>query len=107
MGFSRAGPLGGVHRLRYGLKVVVMGMRAPTPEGVAHARASVGGLAGRGVTVISGLAAAGDRRAGLLLSQFWPGGSASTALKTAGATCVAVVVLGVPSNTDHGANALT
>ena len=46
-----------------GLRVAVVGTRTPTPEGVAHARAIAGGLAERGVTVVSGLAAGIDTAA--------------------------------------------
>ncbi|MFE3270820.1 DNA-processing protein DprA [Streptomyces sp. NPDC059215] len=42
------------------LRVAVVGTRNPTPEGIAHARAISGGLAERGVTVVSGLAAGID-----------------------------------------------
>lgn len=42
------------------LRVAVVGTRNPTPEGIAHARAIAGGLAERGVTVVSGLAAGID-----------------------------------------------
>ena len=45
------------------LRVAVVGTRKPTPEGVAHARAIAGGLAERGVTVVSGLAAGIDAAA--------------------------------------------
>ncbi|TXS36977.1 DNA-processing protein DprA [Streptomyces sp. OR43] len=45
------------------LRVAVVGTRTPTPEGVAHARAIAGGLAERGVTVVSGLAAGIDTAA--------------------------------------------
>ncbi|MGI5427415.1 DNA-processing protein DprA [Streptomyces sp. CA-179760] len=45
------------------LRVAVVGTRAPTPEGIAHARALAGGLAERGVTVVSGLAAGIDTAA--------------------------------------------
>ncbi|MFF7330405.1 DNA-processing protein DprA [Streptomyces sp. NPDC008150] len=45
------------------LRVAVVGTRAPSPEGVAHARAIAGGLAERGVTVVSGLAAGIDTAA--------------------------------------------
>ncbi|MFF8725388.1 DNA-processing protein DprA [Streptomyces sp. NPDC015171] len=45
------------------LRVAVVGTRTPTPEGVAHARAVAGGLAERGVTVVSGLAAGIDTAA--------------------------------------------
>ncbi|MFJ4503260.1 DNA-processing protein DprA [Streptomyces sp. NPDC088864] len=45
------------------LRVAVVGTRQPTPEGVAHARAIAGGLAERGVTVVSGLAAGIDTAA--------------------------------------------
>ncbi|MER6570554.1 DNA-processing protein DprA [Streptomyces sp. NPDC001093] len=45
------------------LRVAVVGTRSPTPEGVAHARAIAGGLAERGVTVVSGLAAGIDTAA--------------------------------------------
>ncbi|MFE5601181.1 DNA-processing protein DprA [Streptomyces coelicoflavus] len=44
-------------------RVAVVGTRTPTPEGVAHARAVAGGLAERGVTVVSGLAAGIDTAA--------------------------------------------
>ncbi|MBZ9639532.1 DNA-processing protein DprA [Streptomyces sp. PSKA30] len=44
-------------------RVAVVGTRTPTPEGVAHARAIAGGLAERGVTVVSGLAAGIDTAA--------------------------------------------
>ncbi|MEU2717575.1 DNA-processing protein DprA [Streptomyces sp. NPDC007205] len=42
------------------LRVAVVGTRTPTPEGVAHARTIADGLAERGVTVVSGLAAGID-----------------------------------------------
>jgi DNA processing protein len=45
------------------LRVAVVGTRTPTPEGVARARAIAGGLAERGVTVVSGLAAGIDTAA--------------------------------------------
>ncbi|WP_225101543.1 DNA-processing protein DprA [Streptomyces sp. CoH27] len=45
------------------LRVAVVGTRTPTKEGVAHARAIAGGLAERGVTVVSGLAAGIDTAA--------------------------------------------
>lgn len=45
------------------LRVAVVGTRTPTPQGVAHARAIAGGLAERGVTVVSGLAAGIDTAA--------------------------------------------
>ncbi|MGW3634014.1 DNA-processing protein DprA [Streptomyces sp. NPDC005122] len=45
------------------LRVAVVGTRTPTPEGIAHARAIAGGLAERGVTVVSGLAAGIDAAA--------------------------------------------
>ncbi|MYS46410.1 DNA-processing protein DprA [Streptomyces sp. SID5998] len=45
------------------LRVAVVGTRRPTPEGVAHARAVASGLAERGVTVVSGLAAGIDTAA--------------------------------------------
>ncbi|MEU6539738.1 DNA-processing protein DprA [Streptomyces sp. NPDC047000] len=45
------------------LRVAVVGTRHPTPEGIAHARAIAGGLAERGVTVVSGLAAGIDTAA--------------------------------------------
>ncbi|MFJ8432070.1 DNA-processing protein DprA [Kitasatospora sp. NPDC094019] len=45
------------------LRVAVVGTRHPSPEGVAHARAIAGGLARRGVTVVSGLAAGIDTAA--------------------------------------------
>lgn len=45
------------------LRVAVVGTRTPTPEGVSHARAIAGGLAERGVTVVSGLAAGIDAAA--------------------------------------------
>ncbi|MFE9925419.1 DNA-processing protein DprA [Streptomyces sp. NPDC005774] len=45
------------------LRVAVVGTRTPTPEGIAHARAIAGGLAERGVTVVSGLAAGIDTAA--------------------------------------------
>ncbi|MFD8521883.1 DNA-processing protein DprA [Streptomyces capillispiralis] len=45
------------------LRVAVVGTRTPTPEGLAHARAIAGGLAERGVTVVSGLAAGIDTAA--------------------------------------------
>ncbi|MFJ3927804.1 DNA-processing protein DprA [Streptomyces sp. NPDC090022] len=45
------------------LRVAVVGTRTPTPEGTAHARAIAGGLAERGVTVVSGLAAGIDTAA--------------------------------------------
>jgi DNA processing protein len=45
------------------LRVAVVGTRHPSPEGVAHARAIAGGLAERGVTVVSGLAAGIDTAA--------------------------------------------
>lgn len=45
------------------LRVAVVGTRTPTPEGVTHARAIAGGLAERGVTVVSGLAAGIDTAA--------------------------------------------
>ncbi|MCT9083119.1 DNA-protecting protein DprA [Streptomyces fulvoviolaceus] len=45
------------------LRVAVVGTRTPTPECVAHARAIAGGLAERGVTVVSGLAARVDTAA--------------------------------------------
>ncbi|MFF8034814.1 MULTISPECIES: DNA-processing protein DprA [unclassified Streptomyces] len=45
------------------LRVAVVGTRTPTPEGLAHARAISGGLAERGVTVVSGLAAGIDTAA--------------------------------------------
>ncbi|MGW7527794.1 DNA-processing protein DprA [Streptomyces sp. NPDC054783] len=45
------------------LRVAVVGTRTPTPEGVAHARTIAGGLAERGVTVVSGLAAGIDTAA--------------------------------------------
>ncbi|MBK3564483.1 DNA-processing protein DprA [Streptomyces sp. MBT62] len=45
------------------LRVAVVGTRNPTPEGVAHAYAISGGLAERGVTVVSGLAAGIDTAA--------------------------------------------
>ncbi|WP_033310099.1 DNA-processing protein DprA [Streptomyces iakyrus] len=45
------------------LRVAVVGTRAPSPEGIAHARAIAGGLAERGVTVVSGLAAGIDTAA--------------------------------------------
>ncbi|MFD5266555.1 DNA-processing protein DprA [Streptomyces sp. NPDC058335] len=44
-------------------RVAVVGTRTPTPQGVAHARAIAGGLAERGVTVVSGLAAGIDTAA--------------------------------------------
>ena len=49
--------------LKDDLRVAVVGTRNPTPEGVAHARAIAGGLAERGVTVVSGLAAGIDTTA--------------------------------------------
>lgn len=45
------------------LRVAVVGTRTPSPDGVAHARAIAGGLAERGVTVVSGLAAGIDTAA--------------------------------------------
>ncbi|MFJ9802842.1 DNA-processing protein DprA [Streptomyces wuyuanensis] len=45
------------------LRVAVVGTRRPTPEGISHARAIAGGLAERGVTVVSGLAAGIDTAA--------------------------------------------
>ncbi|MFI6587644.1 DNA-processing protein DprA [Embleya sp. NPDC050493] len=45
------------------LRVAVVGTRTPTPEGVDHAGAIAGGLAERGVTVVSGLAAGVDTAA--------------------------------------------
>jgi DNA processing protein len=45
------------------LRVAVVGTRNPTPEGVSHARAIAGGLAERGVSVVSGLAAGIDTAA--------------------------------------------
>lgn len=45
------------------LRVAVVGTRRPTPEGIAHAQAIAGGLAERGVTVVSGLAAGIDTAA--------------------------------------------
>lgn len=45
------------------LRVAVVGTRTPSPEGIAHARAIAGGLAERGVTVVSGLAAGIDTAA--------------------------------------------
>jgi DNA processing protein len=45
------------------LRVAVVGTRTPTPEGVAQACAIAGGLAERGVTVVSGLAAGIDTAA--------------------------------------------
>ncbi|WP_344053634.1 DNA-processing protein DprA [Streptomyces thermoalcalitolerans] len=45
------------------LRVAVVGTRNPTPEGIARARAVAGGLAERGVTVVSGLAAGIDTAA--------------------------------------------
>ncbi|MGW5215410.1 DNA-processing protein DprA [Streptomyces sp. NPDC004051] len=45
------------------LRVAVVGTRTPTQEGIAHARAIAGGLAERGVTVVSGLAAGIDTAA--------------------------------------------
>ncbi|MET7292474.1 DNA-processing protein DprA [Streptomyces griseoloalbus] len=45
------------------LRVAVVGTRTPTPEGLAHARVIAGGLAERGVTVVSGLAAGIDTAA--------------------------------------------
>lgn len=45
------------------LRVAVVGTRNPTPEGIDHARAIAGGLAERGVTVVSGLAAGIDTAA--------------------------------------------
>ncbi|MEU6284605.1 DNA-processing protein DprA [Streptomyces sp. NPDC047028] len=45
------------------LRVAVVGTRTPTPAGVAHARAVASGLAERGVTVVSGLAAGIDTAA--------------------------------------------
>lgn len=45
------------------LRVAVVGTRKPTPEGIDHARAIAGGLAERGVTVVSGLAAGIDTAA--------------------------------------------
>ncbi len=45
------------------LRVAVVGTRTPTPEGVGHARSIAGGLAERGVTVVSGLAAGIDTAA--------------------------------------------
>ncbi|WP_328915490.1 MULTISPECIES: DNA-processing protein DprA [unclassified Streptomyces] len=45
------------------LRVAVVGTRRPTPEGVGHARAIAGGLAERGITVVSGLAAGIDTAA--------------------------------------------
>ncbi|MGW6455599.1 DNA-processing protein DprA [Streptomyces sp. NPDC055078] len=45
------------------LRVAVVGTRTPTPEGINHARAIAGGLAERGVTVVSGLAAGIDTAA--------------------------------------------
>lgn len=45
------------------LRVAVVGTRTPSPEGVHHARAIAGGLAERGVTVVSGLAAGIDTAA--------------------------------------------
>ncbi|WP_432058700.1 DNA-processing protein DprA [Streptomyces sp. bgisy022] len=44
-------------------RIAVVGTRTPTPEGLAHARAIAGGLAERGVTVVSGLAAGIDTAA--------------------------------------------
>jgi DNA processing protein len=45
------------------LRVAVVGTRSPSPEGIAHARAIAAGLADRGVTVVSGLAAGIDTAA--------------------------------------------
>ena len=45
------------------LRVAVVGTRRPSPEGVSHARAIAGGLAARGVTVVSGLASGIDTAA--------------------------------------------
>ncbi|MEU6060489.1 DNA-processing protein DprA [Streptomyces sp. NPDC047097] len=45
------------------LRVAVVGTRKPSPEGIAHAHAVAGGLAERGVTVVSGLAAGIDTAA--------------------------------------------
>jgi DNA processing protein len=45
------------------LRVAVVGTRTPSPEGVANARAIAGGLAERGITVVSGLAAGIDTAA--------------------------------------------
>ncbi|GAA4979192.1 hypothetical protein GCM10023205_54570 [Yinghuangia aomiensis] len=45
------------------LRVAVVGTRTPSAQGVAHARAIAGGLAERGVTVVSGLAAGVDTAA--------------------------------------------
>lgn len=44
-------------------RIAVVGTRTPSPDGVAHARAIAGGLAQRGVTVVSGLAAGIDTAA--------------------------------------------
>ncbi|MET7573549.1 DNA-processing protein DprA [Streptomyces sp. NPDC005492] len=49
--------------MRDDLRVAVVGTRTPTPEGIAHTRAIAGGLAERGVTVVSGLAAGIDTTA--------------------------------------------
>ncbi|MFI7298129.1 DNA-processing protein DprA [Streptomyces sp. NPDC050121] len=45
------------------LRVAVVGTRTPTQEGIDHARAIAGGLAERGVTVVSGLAVGIDTAA--------------------------------------------
>jgi len=45
------------------LRVAIVGTRTPSPQGIAHARAIAGGLAERGVTVVSGLAAGIDTAA--------------------------------------------
>ncbi|MFF4344819.1 DNA-processing protein DprA [Kitasatospora sp. NPDC001540] len=44
-------------------RVALVGTREPTPQGMARARAIAGGLAERGVTVVSGLAAGIDTAA--------------------------------------------
>ncbi|MFD8813872.1 DNA-processing protein DprA [Streptomyces sp. NPDC059627] len=55
--FTRGKPV------EHDLRVAVVGTRTPTPDGIAHARAIAGGLAERGVTVVSGLAAGIDTAA--------------------------------------------
>ncbi|MBW8798135.1 MAG: DNA-protecting protein DprA [Streptomyces sp.] len=49
--------------IEHDLRVAVVGTRTPSPDGIAHARAIAGGLAERGVTVVSGLAAGIDTAA--------------------------------------------
>ncbi|MGW5658214.1 DNA-processing protein DprA [Streptomyces humi] len=49
--------------VEHDLRVAVVGTRTPTADGIAHARAIAGGLAERGVTVVSGLAAGIDTAA--------------------------------------------